>query len=122
VNSTDGTEADLQAEFDRGVATGRRQAFAEAMEMMGRALEATPLPPARFSWLPPETTINQLGLPTGIYNMLHREGLYTIEHVLRYTTGELREIRNFGARSVEILDETLARYGHVRKPGPHIEN
>jgi hypothetical protein len=37
VNSTDGTEADLQAEFDRGVATGRRQAFAEAMEMMGHA-------------------------------------------------------------------------------------
>lgn len=56
-------------------------------------------------------TIDELDLPTRIYNSLRNAGIETIEDMLNTPRKELMAYRNLGAKSLSIIEESLRERG-----------
>jgi DNA-directed RNA polymerase subunit alpha len=58
-----------------------------------------------------KTTIDELDLPTRIYNSLRNGGVETIEQLLAVPRKELVSMRNMGGKSISVIEEKLAEKG-----------
>jgi len=56
-------------------------------------------------------TIDELDLPTRIYNSLRNGGIETIEHLLATPRKELVSMRNMGGKSISVIEEKLGEKG-----------
>jgi DNA-directed RNA polymerase subunit alpha len=56
-------------------------------------------------------TIDELDLPTRIYNSLRNGGIETIEQLLSTPRKELVSMRNMGGRSISVIEEKLGEKG-----------
>ncbi len=56
-------------------------------------------------------TVDELDLPTRIYNSLRNGGIETIEQILATPKKELISMRNMGAKSISIIEEKLKEKG-----------
>lgn len=56
-------------------------------------------------------SIEELELSVRAYNCLKREGIDTVDKLLRYTEDELLDIRNFGQKSINEVKEKLKELG-----------
>ncbi len=56
-------------------------------------------------------TVDELDLPTRIYNSLRNAGIETVGDMLNTPRKELMTYRNLGAKSLSIIDESLAEKG-----------
>lgn len=66
------------------------------------------------SSIPQETlrlTIDELDLPTRIYNSLRNGGIETVEQLLKTPRRELISMRNMGGKSISVIDEKLNEKG-----------
>lgn len=66
------------------------------------------------SSIPQETlrlTIDELDLPTRIYNSLRNGGIETVEQLLKTPRRELISMRNMGGKSISVIDEKLKEKG-----------
>lgn len=57
------------------------------------------------------TTIEELGLSVRALNCLKREGVYYVGQLIEKTEDELLKLRNFGAKSVEEVKDSVNRLG-----------
>lgn len=60
-------------------------------------------------------TVDELDLPTRIYNSLRNAGIETVGDLLKTPRRELMTYRNLGAKSLSIIDESLAEKGITYK-------
>ncbi len=60
-------------------------------------------------------TVDELDLPTRIYNSLRNAGIETVGDMLNTPRKELMTYRNLGAKSLSIIDESLAERGITYK-------
>ncbi|HRN96565.1 MAG TPA: DNA-directed RNA polymerase subunit alpha [Candidatus Levybacteria bacterium] len=60
-------------------------------------------------------TVDELDLPTRIYNSLRNAGIETVGDMLNTPRKELMTYRNLGAKSLSIIDESLAEKGITYK-------
>jgi DNA-directed RNA polymerase subunit alpha len=60
-------------------------------------------------------TVDELDLPTRIYNSLRNAGIETVGDMLSTPRKELMTYRNLGAKSLSIIDESLAEKGITYK-------
>lgn len=70
--------------------------------------------PAQSSSLPQsllKMTIDELDLPTRIYNSLRNGGIETIEQLLDTPRKELVSMRNMGGKSISVIEEKLQEKG-----------
>ena len=70
--------------------------------------------PAATSSLPQnllKMTIDELDLPTRIYNSLRNGGIETIEQLLATPRKELVSMRNMGGKSISVIEEKLGEKG-----------
>lgn len=58
-------------------------------------------------------TVDELDLPTRIYNSLRNAGIETLADMLKTPRKELMTYRNLGAKSLSIIDESLKQKGIV---------
>lgn len=58
-----------------------------------------------------KVTIDELDLPTRIYNSLRNGGIETIEQLLSTPRKELISMRNMGGKSISVIDEKLQEKG-----------
>ena len=58
-----------------------------------------------------KTTIDELDLPTRIYNSLRNGGVETIEQLLAVPRKELVSMRNMGGKSISVIEEKLQEKG-----------
>jgi DNA-directed RNA polymerase subunit alpha len=58
-----------------------------------------------------QLTIDELDLPTRIYNSLRNGGIETVEQLLKTPRRELISMRNMGGKSVSIIEEKLQEKG-----------
>ena len=56
-------------------------------------------------------TIDELDLPTRIYNSLHNGGIETIGQLLVTTRKDLMSMRNMGSKSIAVIEEKLKEKG-----------
>jgi DNA-directed RNA polymerase subunit alpha len=56
-------------------------------------------------------TVDELDLPTRIYNSLRNGGIETIEEILAKPRKELVSMRNMGAKSISVIEEKLKEKG-----------
>jgi DNA-directed RNA polymerase subunit alpha len=87
------------------------QAFAMVYEPKSTA--STEAAPAAVS-ASPETlklTIDELDLPTRIYNSLRNGGIETVEELLNTPRKDLISMRNMGGKSVTVIEEKLKEKG-----------
>lgn len=56
-------------------------------------------------------TIDELDLPTRIYNSLRNGGIETVEQLLKTPRRDLISMRNMGGKSVSVIDEKLQEKG-----------
>lgn len=56
-------------------------------------------------------TIDELDLPTRIYNSLRNGGIETVEQLINTPRRELVSMRNMGGKSIEVIDEKLQEKG-----------
>ncbi|MGH2611512.1 MAG: DNA-directed RNA polymerase subunit alpha C-terminal domain-containing protein, partial [Rhabdochlamydiaceae bacterium] len=66
------------------------------------------------SSIPAETlrmTIDELDLPTRIYNSLRNGGIETVEQLLQTPHKELVSMRNMGGKSITVIEEKLQQKG-----------
>jgi len=56
-------------------------------------------------------TIDELDLPTRIYNSLRNGGIETIEQLLSTPRKELVSMRNMGGKSISVIEEKLGEKG-----------
>lgn len=56
-------------------------------------------------------TVDELDLPTRIYNSLRNAGVETVEDMLNIPKKELMGYRNLGAKSISIIEESLKERG-----------
>jgi hypothetical protein len=65
----------------------------------------------------PETTLNRpiekLGLPVRAYNICKREGIDTLGQLLDYAEADLLELYNFAGKSLDEVNQALARQPEV---------
>jgi DNA-directed RNA polymerase alpha subunit len=64
--------------------------------------------------VPPEAlklTIDELDLPTRIYNSLRNGGIETVEELLNTPRKELIGMRNMGGKSLSVIEEKLRNRG-----------
>ncbi len=65
-----------------------------------------------------ETTIDELGLSTRVYNALRRAGIFTVGEILERVAQGMRgfeDIRNFGPKAYEELIKTLEERGFLKE-------
>ncbi|HUD44284.1 MAG TPA: DNA-directed RNA polymerase subunit alpha [Patescibacteria group bacterium] len=70
--------------------------------------------PIAISNIPAETlrmTIDELDLPTRIYNSLRNGGIETVEQLLQAPRKELVSMRNMGGKSIAVIEEKLQEKG-----------
>ncbi len=70
--------------------------------------------PASSSTIPQstlKTTIDELDLPTRIYNSLRNGGVETIEQLLAVPRKDLVSMRNMGGKSISVIEEKLKEKG-----------
>ncbi len=70
--------------------------------------------PVVSSSIPQETlklTIDELDLPTRIYNSLRNGGIETIEDLLKKPRKDLVSMRNMGGKSITVIEEKLQEKG-----------
>ena len=70
--------------------------------------------PIATSSIPQETlrmTIDELDLPTRIYNSLRNGGIETVEQLLQTPHKELVSMRNMGGKSITVIEEKLQQKG-----------
>lgn len=60
-------------------------------------------------------TVDELDLPTRIYNSLRNAGIETVADLLKTPRRELMTYRNLGAKSLTIIDESLGEKGITYK-------
>lgn len=58
-----------------------------------------------------QLTIDELDLPTRIYNSLRNGGIETVEQLLKTPRRDLVSMRNMGGKSVSVIDEKLQEKG-----------
>jgi DNA-directed RNA polymerase subunit alpha len=58
-----------------------------------------------------KTTIDELDLPTRIYNSLRNGGVETIEQLLAVPRKDLVSMRNMGGKSISVIEEKLSEKG-----------
>jgi DNA-directed RNA polymerase subunit alpha len=58
-----------------------------------------------------QLTIDELDLPTRIYNSLRNGGIETVEQLLKTPRRDLISMRNMGGKSVSVIDEKLQEKG-----------
>lgn len=56
-------------------------------------------------------TVDELDLPTRIYNSLRNAGIETVGQLLTTPKKELMNYRNLGAKSLSVIDESLKEKG-----------
>lgn len=56
-------------------------------------------------------TIDELDLPTRIYNSLRNGGIETVEHLLNTSRKDLVSMRNMGGKSISVIEEKLQEKG-----------
>jgi DNA-directed RNA polymerase subunit alpha len=56
-------------------------------------------------------TVDELDLPTRIYNSLKNAGIETVSDLLTTPRKELMTYRNLGAKSLSIIEEALGKKG-----------
>ena len=56
-------------------------------------------------------TIDELDLPTRIYNSLRNGGIETIEQLLNTPRKDLISMRNMGGKSISVIEEKLQEKG-----------
>ena len=56
-------------------------------------------------------TIDELDLPTRIYNSLRNAGIETVGEMLNVPRKDLMNYRNLGAKSLSIIEESLKERG-----------
>ena len=56
-------------------------------------------------------TVDELDLPTRIYNSLKNGGIETLEQLLTTPRKELVNMRNMGAKSISIIEDKLREKG-----------
>lgn len=56
-------------------------------------------------------TIDELDLPTRIYNSLRNGGIETVEQLLKTPRKELTSMRNMGGKSINVIEEKLTEKG-----------
>ena len=56
-------------------------------------------------------TIDELDLPTRIYNSLRNGGIETIEQLLAAPRKDLISMRNMGGKSISVIEEKLNEKG-----------
>jgi len=56
-------------------------------------------------------TIDELDLPTRIYNSLRNGGIETVEHLLQTPRKDLISMRNMGGKSISVIEEKLQDKG-----------
>jgi DNA-directed RNA polymerase subunit alpha len=56
-------------------------------------------------------TIDELDLPTRIYNSLRNGGIETVEQLLKTPRKELTSMRNMGGKSITVIEEKLTEKG-----------
>ena len=69
---------------------------------------------ASTSSIPEETlklTIDELDLPTRIYNSLRNGGIETVEQLLKTPRKDLVSMRNMGGKSISVIDDKLKERG-----------
>ena len=79
-----------------------------------KAVEETTEAPAATSSIPQNLlnmTIDELDLPTRIYNSLRNGGIETIEQLLNAPRKELVSMRNMGGKSISVIEEKLGEKG-----------
>ncbi|MGK3941053.1 DNA-directed RNA polymerase subunit alpha C-terminal domain-containing protein, partial [Streptomyces caeruleatus] len=64
--------------------------------------------------------IEELELTVRSYNCLKREGIHSVAELVARSEADLRDIRNFGAKSVDEVKEKLADLGLAFKDSPVI--
>jgi len=72
--------------------------------------EGTPLT-SSISQTVLKTTIDELDLPTRIYNSLRNGGVETIEQLLAVPRKDLVSMRNMGGKSISVIEEKLSEKG-----------
>lgn len=73
--------------------------------------EGTTAPASNVSDAALKMTIDELDLPTRIYNSLRNGGIETVEQLLSTPRKELGSMRNMGGKSIEVIDEKLKEKG-----------
>jgi DNA-directed RNA polymerase subunit alpha len=79
-----------------------------------KEVAAAEAPAEITSSIPQETlrlTIDELDLPTRIYNSLRNGGIETVEQLLKTPRRELISMRNMGGKSISVIDEKLKEKG-----------
>lgn len=79
-----------------------------------KAVAAIAEGPAATSTIPQnilKMTIDELDLPTRIYNSLRNGGIETIEQLLAAPRKDLVSMRNMGGKSISVIDEKLQEKG-----------
>lgn len=56
-------------------------------------------------------TIDELDLPTRIYNSLRNGGIETVEQLLGTPRKDLASMRNMGGKSISVIEEKLQEKG-----------
>lgn len=72
-----------------------------------------------------ETSIEAMDLSVRTFNCLTREGLTTVEHLIRKSSDQLLSLRNFNERSIIEVETKLAEHGLALRPSdpplpPHL--
>lgn len=60
------------------------------------------------------TSVDDLGLPTRVANALRNAGYTSAEELARATDKDLKNVKNLGGKSLELVDEVLATKGMTR--------
>ena len=79
-----------------------------------KEVQAVDAPIEATSSIPEETlrlTIDELDLPTRIYNSLRNGGIETVEQLLKTPRRELISMRNMGGKSISVIEEKLNEKG-----------
>ncbi len=86
--------------------------FTQIYEPKAQPVAAEGLPSAStISQSTLKTTIDELDLPTRIYNSLRNGGVETIEQLLAVPRKELVSMRNMGGKSIFVIEEKLKEKG-----------
>jgi DNA-directed RNA polymerase alpha subunit len=60
------------------------------------------------------TSVDDLGLPTRVANALRNAGYTSAEELARATDKDLKNVKNLGGKSLELVDEVLTAKGMTR--------
>lgn len=85
--------------------------FTQVFEPKSQPVVAEGAPASSISQSTLKTTIDELDLPTRIYNSLRNGGVETIEQLLAVPRKDLVSMRNMGGKSISVIEEKLQEKG-----------